>query len=78
MPEGLESKGTHEDKRTQVAEAAVQARITQTGSINPMAVTPVGTVALFPAVLPEKSLGAPWQQREDSWEDEPVSAGHFN
>lgn len=59
LPRRLESKGNHEDRRTQVAEAAVQARIAQTRSVNPMAVTPVGTVALFPAVLPKKSLGAP-------------------
>lgn len=59
--ERLGSRGNHgdEDGRTQVAEAAVQAGIAQTGSVNPMAVTPVGTVAFFPAVLPEKSLGAP-------------------
>lgn len=60
FPERLEGRGEDEEQRTQVAEAAVQAGIAQTRSVNPVAVTSVGTVALFPAVLPEKSLGAPW------------------
>lgn len=41
----------------EVAEAPVQPRVTQAGSIQPVAIAAVGTVALLVAVLPEESFG---------------------
>lgn len=40
-----------------MAEAPVQPGVTQAGSIQPVAIAAVGTVALLVAVLPEESFG---------------------
>ena len=45
---------------TQVAEAAVQPRVTEAGPIEAVAAAPVGTVALLTAVPAIEAFGAAW------------------
>lgn len=47
---------------TQVAEAPIQARITQTCSVGPMTATVICTVTLLVALLPIESLWTAWKQ----------------
>lgn len=45
---------------TQVAEAAVEPRVTEAGPVEAVAAAPVGTVALLTAVLAIEAFGAAW------------------
>lgn len=45
------------ERLTKVAEAAIESRVTQTGSVGPVAAAIVGTVALFMAQFPVEALG---------------------
>lgn len=49
-----------------MAEAPVQPRVTQAGSIQPVAIAAVGTVALLVAVLPEESFGTSFEEHKHS------------